>query len=330
MFQVIHYCCGSYDIGDFGGVAAYDHALKNVFKDRIFFRGPQQKLDMLRYLENVVKFTKVKPIVFTDNHLACDIPNTYFCFIVNHGCARRTAQMNPAWDKYWRDLCVTGQDKMLTYRDPKCTHIVSISQSTKDDFKLIYDEAYTKFDNTMIFHCSQFDEHVKKTYNEIGTSIKKPKILGNFGQKKGNIEPFRNSKLSQLYTFEQLNINGRNFKDVESFVSAKQGIYIDSDVFLQISNSEGFSYAALDAALCGLVIVSTEVGLFYEVPKDCFVVLDLDKIYDIPYIEKKIEYALENKAVLGAKIRSWTLENCSRQLFEKRTKDLVQASLHQG
>ena len=60
-------------------------------------------------------------------------------------------------------------------------------------------------------------------------------------------------------------------------IKRKQNIYLQSDIFLQISNSEGNSYATLDALICGLPIVSSNVGLFYkDVPEDCFVKLEWD------------------------------------------------------
>ena len=49
--QIIHYCCGSYYIGDYGGVARYDYQIKLAFPDRKFFKGPEMKKDMLAYLE---------------------------------------------------------------------------------------------------------------------------------------------------------------------------------------------------------------------------------------------------------------------------------------
>ena len=57
--------------------------------------------------------------------------------------------------------------------------------------------------------------------------------------------------------------------DIEKFNNDKQQIYCNSDIFLQLSNSEGNSYATLDALLCGLVVISSNVGLFYkDVPED--------------------------------------------------------------
>ena len=90
--QIIHYCCGSYDQGAYGGVARYDYQIKLAFPHRRFFQGPQQKKYMLQFLEKCDK-----PIVITDNHLSIDIPNKYPLILVHHGCAKTTADRNPTW-----------------------------------------------------------------------------------------------------------------------------------------------------------------------------------------------------------------------------------------
>ena len=51
------------------------------------------------------------PLVITDNHLACDIPNKYKTILVHHGVAETHAAREPGWDRYWRDLCCNGQKK---------------------------------------------------------------------------------------------------------------------------------------------------------------------------------------------------------------------------
>jgi hypothetical protein len=320
--QIIHYCCGSYEIGDYGGVAAYDFQLRDCFPNRRFFKGPQHKDKLLSYLESCNK----PPIVFTDNHLACDIPNKFFVFIVHHGCARHTAQANPDWDKIWKELCTAGQDQMLTVRDPENTHIISISEDVTRHFINYYGEKYTKFKRSKILHCSAFDESLKKSHNTTDKpSSLKTIVLGNFGGKKGDISKLIRSTLSQKFAFRQLNVKGNKFKDNVTFTSAKQDEYMNADMFLQISNSEGNSYATLDAASCGLAIVATPVGLFYEMPEDSFVKIDIDRTYDIDYMEEKLAYASENRAILGNRAREWVKQNCSRKKWTTQMSNIVKS-----
>ena len=282
--DIISYCCGAYERGNFGGVARYDYTLSLIFKNRKFFEGPREKDMMIKYLNNCEN-----PIIITDNQLACDIPNLYDILLVHHGCAITTASRNPDWEEPWKSLCLNGQNKMLDYRNREKTIIISISQSCTEDFQKYYGEKYNKFKREDILHVSELDENrFKKTFN---TS---PIVLGNWGHvKKGSkLIPLLKNNLRN-FKFQQLNVqlNGNNYKD---FNKRKQDIYLNSDIFLQISNSEGNSYATLDALLCGLVIVASDVGLFYKnVPEDCFVKMDWRKNSDLGYVQNCLEKGVE-------------------------------------
>ena len=298
--QIIHYCCGSYDYGNHGGVARYDYQIKLAFPDRHFFQGPQQKQQMLQFLEKCDK-----PIVITDNHLSMDIPNKYPLILVHHGCAKTTADRNPTWGEPWKSLCCNGQNKMLSYRDPKKTVIVSISQACTDDFTKYYGDKYTQFKRYDILHPSELQENIYKTkFNKI------PIILGNWGHvKKGKKELPYLVKSLPSFRFKQLNVRIQN-GDIDRFNKVKQIIYCTSDIFLQLSTSEGNSYATLDALICGLVVISSDVGLFYkDVPEDCFVKIDWRKLNDVPYLIEKIKYAWENKEILAKNAREWYMKN---------------------
>ena len=299
--EIIHYCCGSYDQGCYGGVARYDYHVKLAFPNRIFFEGPREKTKMLNYLKQCKN-----PIVFTDNHLSCDIPNEYKCFLVHHGVAQTHAEREPTWNKYWKDLCCNGQKKMLSYRNPNNTTVISISQFCADEFTKFYPKLYPKFKRIDILHTSELDEDkfIKK-FNET------PNILGNWNciNKGSNIIPLL--KENKKIKFNQLNVRIKN-GDINDFNKRKQDIYLQNDIFLQLSNSEGNSYASLDALLCGLVVVASNVGLFYgDIPEDCFVKLDWTKNNDVEYVKNKLEYAWKNREIIGRKGREWYLKNCN-------------------
>lgn len=311
---IVHYCCGSYFEGNYGGVARYDYQVWKTFHNRVFFQGPRDKLKMLKFLEN-----KKNPLVITDNHLSCDIPNKYMVLLIHHGCARTTAERNPDWGEPWKSLCVNGQNKMLTYRSIRNTKIVSISQSCSDDFTKYYGQNYTKFNRVDILHPSELDENRYKTkFND------KPIVLGNWVHvKKGQaLIPTLKKKLNQ-FTFQQLDVklNGNDFDD---FNRRKQDIYLNADIFLQIGNSEGNSYATLDALLCGMVIVASNVGLFYkDVPDNCFVKLEWEKNNNIKYVESKLIDAWERREELSKNARKWYLDNYRFIDWEKKMKDII-------
>ncbi len=312
--EIIHYCCGSYYLGYIGGVARYDYQISLAFPKYRHFTGPQQKNDMLEYLKQCKH-----PLVITDNHLSCDIPNKYEILLVHHGCAMTTATRNPDWGEPWKSLCTNGQNKMLDYRDVKNTTIISISQSCTDDFTKWYGVKYLKFKRIPILHPSELDENkIKQTWNY------NPIVLGNWnGIKKGErLISYLNQSISN-FTFQQLRV-GLDNRGIDNFNERKQDIYLNSDIFLQISNSEGNSYATLDALLCGIPVVASNVGLFYkDVPEDCFVKIEWERNGDVKYVKERLKYAWENKEEIGRKGREWYMKHCCLTDWIDKMKHLV-------
>lgn len=314
---VIHYCCGSYDIGDFGGVARYDYHISLAFPHRIFVKGPQQKKILHTLVRNVNN-----PIVITDNHLACDVPNDIQTILVHHGCALTHAEREPNWNKYWRDLCCNGQANMLKYRSPEKTHIVSISTFCTEEFARHFPSLYPRFKNTLMLHTSELDQKSYKT-----TFNRKPIVFGNWkGFIKGeNLIPSLCSSTND-FVFEPLAVHysPKIHKSFNDYNKAKQQFYTNRDIFLQLSVCEGNSFATLDAFLCGNVIVATDVGLtFADVPDDCYIKLDYKRIHDTNYIITKLKEAWENKETLAENARKFFLTHCSMDKWKKQMTTLV-------
>jgi glycosyltransferase involved in cell wall biosynthesis len=251
--EIVHYCCGSYDKDNFGGVARYDYQISLAFPNRVFFQGPSEKKKMLAYLKRCKN-----PLVITDNHLSCDVPNQYNILLVHHGVAQTHAEREPGWNAYWRDLCCNGQKRMLSYRDPQTTTILSVSKFCTDEFTRLYPTLYPRFSHIDVLHCSELDENrykKKKSWND------KPIVLGNWNDNNKGLGIVDVLKTQSDFIFQDLKVSPRN-NDITDFNKRKQDIYLDCDIFLQISLSEGNSYSTLDALLCGLPIVASNVGLF--------------------------------------------------------------------
>ena len=299
--ETIHYCCNTYYSGATGGVPRYDYQLSLICPQRKFFAGPGHAQHLRQYLKQCKN-----PLVITDNHLACDIPNEYEVLLVHHGCAKTTAERNPDWGEPWRSLCTQGQDRMLKCRNPGNTTIISISQACTDDFTKYYGDAYVRFPRVDMLHPSELDDsRYKQTFSAV------PIVLGNWGHiKKGSaVIPHLVKNLTSM-KFKQLSIHLKD-RDFVAFNRRKQDIYLESDIFLQLANSEGNAYATLDALMCGLVVVASNVGLFYNnVPEDCFVKLDWERNGDVEYVTEKLEYAWENRETISKKGREWYMENC--------------------
>jgi len=311
--KIVHYCCGGYHVGDYGGVARFDYHISLAFKDRKFFRGPQEKEKLLAYLKE-----NSDALVITDNHLACDIPNKYEMILVHHGVAQTHAEREPGWHAYWKKLCCEGQAKMLYHRDPKMTKILSISDFCTEEFTKYYKEDYTCFKSIKLLHTSELNENRFKTIwnNE-------PRVLGNWKDiNKGMNTVSRLSKKGK-YKFEDLRVSC-NKGDISDFNRRKQDIYLKNDIFLQLSLCEGNSYSTLDALLCGIPVVSSNVGLFYkDVPEDCFVKIDWKRNNDLEYVESKLKYAWENREKIGRKGREWYLKNCRFEDWKNQIRNII-------
>lgn len=128
------------------------------------------------------------------------------------------------------------------------------------------------------------------------------------------------------FTFNKLNIkfDKNKYKNYEEYNKEKQQIYLNNDIFLQLSLSERYSYSTLDAFLTGNVIVATDVGLTYkDVPEDCYVKLDYTKINDINYLLDKLYYAWKNKELLSRKARLFYLNNCNMDIWKNQMINLI-------
>ena len=314
---IVHYCCANFQ-QSVGGVPRYDYQIYCAFPDRIFIQGPQQKRQLLQFLWN----NKNNVIVITDNHLACDIPNEIPTVLVHHGCAQTHADREIGWDS--NGFFTGGQHKMLLYRNLKTTIILSISQFCTDEFIKYYKDDYIKFKRLNLLHSSELNESVtKQKFN------KNPQVLGNWqGKNKGeNLVPILKKNIPN-FSFNKLSLYPQNGESYQDFNNRKQDIYLQNDIFLQISNSEGNSYATLDALICGLPIVSSNVGLFYkDVPEDCFVKLEWERNGDSKYVQEKLEYAWEHRERLSKNARKWYMENCRFENWKNKMREIVFTSL---
>lgn len=316
--SVVHYCCGTYQSGDFGGVARFDHCLKSNFPNVVSFQGPRHKNELTCFLRQC----KVPPIVITDNHLACDVPNEFQTIVINHGCAKKTAEHVKQWDPYWKTLCVEGQQSMLDHRHPESTVMVPICDSIQRDFTKHFHTDYTKFKIMKVLHYSFMDETNRKTY---GRQDLKVKVLTSGDDV---IKELSCSDLSEKYYFQRLNADGRFHKTVAHYIASLQRQYVKSDIFLNLSKHLNSVYEVLDAAVCGVVIVSTNIGICLEMPKNCFVVIDYDKgSADEEYVDEKLRFALENQATLTRNAFEWVKNTANIKVWINQFQNLINGEM---
>ena len=314
--KIVHYCASSYFLGDFGGVPRFDYQLSLVFPNRRFIQ-EGDILELLNYL-----YQNNDAIVLTDNHLSLEIPNDIKTIVVHHGCAKYNYLMNKH-DFSWFIKYVQPQSKMFYYRSKESTIFLSISEFTSKIFQQFYPIPYKRNRFTKILHPSELNQNIYKTeFNN------KPIILGDWRsitKGEGLIKEIKKNLIK--YKFKKLDIDIKKpytNEQINLFNKEKQKIYLNSDLFLNLSNSEGYSYAAVDAMICGLPIVTTRVGVFFnDVPSNCYVELDLEKLNDFNYLEERIEYAWQNRYELSKNIREYYLDRCNFNKWEKELRNLI-------
>ena len=313
--MIIHYCCGNYQTGDFGGVARFDHCLKSSFPDVIMYQGPHQKSEFLSFINQC----EIPPVIFTDNHLVCDIPNEFKTIVVNHGCAERTNEYNKDWDEYWKKLCLDGQSSMLQNRKPDTTVMMPICKSVYDDFVKYHGEMYTKFKIRQITHYSYLNDKNVKKYTANNLKIR---VLGKFNNNK-IIDKLVISELNDKYYFQNINVDGRFYKTAAEYIDAKQKMYLQCDMFIHISSYESSVYEILDAITCGIVVVSTDVGLSVEMPDNSYVAIDAKKVGDVSYMQEKLKFAWQNKDAMIKVASEWIATNHSKLMWKDNVTTLI-------
>ena len=283
---IISFCNNKYP-DNCGGVARFDYCLSLIFKNRIFFKGPEQIDELLNFVK---KYNSNDYLIITDNHLSAYIPIEIPLFVVHHGVARVHLEREPDWDSKWKNLCVYGQDLMFHLRDPKNTIFISPTLFCRNEFSRIYGSRYREYKNIYLPHASELDESIfKKKFN------KDPIIIGNWTQNsKGKHLISKLEEKLPNFKFKPMEIDFKN-KTIEKYNEVKQEYYLSGDIFLCLSIVEGCSYSLLDAMLNNLLIVSTNVGIMEnEVNKETFVEIDWKNL-NIEEISKKIIFIWENK-----------------------------------
>ena len=77
--------------------------------------------------------------------------------------------------------------------------------------------------------------------------------------------------------------------------------------------------------ICGIPLVSTSTGFRHkDIPEDCYVKIELDKVNDIEYLCEKIFEAYDNKKILTKKAREWYDCNCRFDDWEIKMKDFIE------
>lgn len=303
--NIIHYVCGTYPF-DFGGVARFDSLLQDVFPHRIFMKAQEESNKLYNFcLEN-----PLTTLVITDNQHACDVPQNIPCIIFHHGVARTHAERDPSWNKQVRDICVNGQDQMFEHRLPHNTIFISISKFCSDEFQRHYKTQYEKF-RKFLLHVPvekriSSEWALKKTKSNkykfedpfnmsTLTESTKPRILGDWStaNKGSEIIPKLQQILKDEFEFVQLKTSPT--QNVEQHRKNVEAFYKKSQIYFQLSTSEGSSFASEDGLAYGLLVIASNVGQFYETPNHVASTFDWKQRTDPAFLAEKIRTSWKNR-----------------------------------
>lgn len=327
--NIIHYVCGAYPF-DFGGVARFDSLLQEVFPKRIFMKAQEESQRLYTFcLEN-----PLTTLVITDNQHACDVPQNIPCIVFHHGIARTHAERDPSWNKQVRDLCVNGQDQMFEHRLPHNTIFISISQFCSDEFQRHYGKTYDRFRRFLLHvpieHRISSEWSLKKTpsntyafedpYN-LSTKGAKPRILGDWStvNKGSDIIPKLQAILKDEFEFVQLKT--KPTQDIEQHRKNVAAFYTSSQMYFQISTSEGSSFASEDGLAYGLLTIASNVGQFYETPNHVASTFDWKQRTNVEYLAEKIRTTWAARDTYNPV--EWMRENLDWIQWSSRLTDIV-------
>jgi glycosyltransferase involved in cell wall biosynthesis len=255
MKKVINYTPSSYSNGSFGGLARFDYELKKVFPDLI---------SMPRGNTNWGYFNPSDYIIISDHTYVLEIPIEFKAIAVHHGMADIHKQRNENWPG---DIYVNLQSRM---KDRPNTWFVGISKFTQDSAKKLHNID----DYAVILHGvdTESNRMPEKGFSVVGDWRNESK-----GEK--IIKELRNQ--NTMFTFNQLSCGQYE----------KTSGYINHNIYLCLSVSEGNSYSMMDAIACGLPVLSTNVGLFYGDNTDILgEVIDWNQRNNISLILDKLMY----------------------------------------
>jgi hypothetical protein len=332
-YIIISYCSAKYP-ENFGGVPRFDHHLSLVFPNRVWF-GPHQKREMLIFLQTMYN-NRLPVLVITDNQYACDIPNEIPIVLVHHGVAAVNAERNPDWDPEVKKICLDGQNQMLQHRKPENTLILSISHYCTDHFTRLYGDQYTAFGKReMLWHTSELNPYTFRTSLSTPTQRERPIVLGNWGSPTKGARVI--SALQQfLPQFEFRQLKTTPTQNIEEHNREKAEIYRNADIFLQLSNAEGYGYATLDAFNQNLLVCGTNVGLLYDIQMNhqmhgdqkVAAIFDWEKRDDIVFVAQQIKDLWDRRDEYFGNSRKWFLKNANLDDWKIKFKKIVAAFLN--
>lgn len=256
--MIYHYVECDYIDYDFTGVPRFDYELHKAIPELITISKKRGKLPQLTN----------KDVVITSADFSLEIPENVKCIAVTHGVAKVHIDREPTWPG---QLYVNNQLKL---KNKDNLFFISVSDFTSYYYKKCY--------NIDIY---------KKILHSVDT---KP-IISTINKSNNIIGDWRNNNKGKYIIDKLKKINRFNFNTLKCGPYNKSEAYSQNSIYLSLSLSEGNSYSILDAIACGLPVLSTNVGLFYnDNMAGCGEVINYKDRNNINIVLDKLEYMYDN------------------------------------
>ncbi len=225
--RLFSYVGKRYEDGAFSGVPRFDFEIRSVFPS-------------VRSVTHVPSDLDPEDVVITDNHWSMNVPQVVRTIGVHHGCAAAHFERDPGWQNPTTRKMVADQVGMFSYRN---RYWVAPSVWARDEF--------TKRNSFPAGYSAVIPHWAKRFGPAPKRSRQRPVVIGDWRDtnKGSDVFPILQKRLPQ-FEFRQL-----NFKP-----AAREPFYLDADLYLCLSVSDGAPYSVADAEACELPIVTTNVG----------------------------------------------------------------------
>jgi hypothetical protein len=229
--RLFSYVAKRYEDGGFSGVPRFDYEIRKVFPE-------------IRSVTSMPTDLDANDIVITDNHYSLNVPQVVRTIGVHHGCAKTHFDRDPAWRNPDTSRIVLEQTRMFSFRN---RFWVSPSEWVRGEF--MRHVGLPKPYAALIPHW------VKRFGPVERRSGSKPVVIGDWRD---------SNKGAGLIAQLREACPDIEFRPLSFRQDQKEKFYLDADLYLCLSTSEGAAYAVADAEACGLPIVTTDVGWVHE------------------------------------------------------------------
>ncbi len=250
-----------------------------------FDREIRKAIPGLRSVTHVPTDLAPDDVVIADNHMSMQIPEVVRTIVVHHGSAKTHADRDPSW-RTPGNLSMVGLQKDMFLKKNRAWVAPSawVKRQFIEHYKLSPDYAY------VIPHSvPMFGPVVKR-------NRRRPVVIGDWRDSNKGAAIYKVlSEKFPCFEFRPLSF---------TTLDEKKKAYLDADLYLCLSASEGAPYSVADAEACELPIVTTNVGWCEEF--EGATVFPFEERVNAEFVGELIRGALERGRTTSSFFAKWT------------------------